>query len=1095
MIIQHKQRPLNIYRASAGSGKTHLLTGFYIKMLFLHELMPDTHPEEMKFSEILAVTFTNKATAEMKGRIIQELFILSDTPQHSHYLEDVLPQGAEPDDSAVLEAIKDKARLLLVQILNDYSQFNISTIDSFFQKIVRSFARELNVPGNYEVELDADRVLEAAVSAFLEKLDNKANPEIFKWMESFSRKRITEGSGWDFRSSLLELARNVLASETYRQHCDAIRQFTSHHTALRQYADMLADTQRKWKKKLRELGEEGLNLMNQAGWEATEFKYKGVSSVLLFGKWAEGEETQASIRFIAAADDPDTLYDKKRKTPTDAFRAGMQALMRRCVDHTTGQAWRHYCTATVIRKNFYELGILALIDQEVTNYCNEQNQMLLSSTTELLSRLIGQDDAPFIYEKTGTHIHSFMIDEFQDTSGMQWGNFKPLVSNSLSQQYQNLIVGDVKQSIYRWRGGDWNLLNSELRRYEPPLHYDDTTSLTYNWRSLPAIIDFNNDFFSRLARQLDLLLGQDSTCIQDIYADVAQKIPGERKEDGGPQGLLHIGFLTPRDEAGAPMAKPRKKDFMDEAARRLPEAVIQLQRNGFKPHEIAILCRYNRECRWAAEAMLRYKHEHPQCTAVLDIISDEALQLSARPVVQVLIGLMRHLQAPDSAILCTIARTSLLQLQGHTAQEALSIYFSLPQDRRPFMPGLAHRPLYEMAEHLIAHLPAQVIRDDAPYLQAFRDAVLEFSCMQSADLTSFLEWWDQTGCHRSIATPQGQDAIQILSVHKSKGLGMPAIVMPFASWELDIDTSHNQVIWCQPQQPPFSLRLPLPIPLGKDLGQTIFEQDYRDERQRALIDNINTVYVAFTRAREAMVLLTPKPERESTMLEFWLQDYIAYRGCLSDEYTIGSWQRRKRDKQNEKGETGEAKTPYKDHVEPLRCPAEEITINELPQITILHDPARPDVTAKQRGNYIHAVLQQIRVADQADEVIHRLYMRGEIDPQLISQHQMTQAIHRLLAMPEVKPWFAAGLQVLNETTLMDSHGDQRRPDRIIIDAMGRATVIDYKTGDPHQGYHRQVTRYMNILRQLGFTSVRGFLLYLKNSKVVEVNLGGGQQKA
>ena len=1091
-IAQDKQHPLNIYRASAGSGKTHLLTGFYLKLIFSPQLLPETHSGEMKFSEILAVTFTNKATGEMKSRIIDQLFHLSQDPLHSDYFADIAPAFAkgglsEPAElQRVSDAIRDKATRLLVQILNEYSSFNISTIDSFFQRIVRSFARELNIPGNYEVELDADRVLEAAVTNFLDKLNSKDDPHLFNWMVQFSEKRIEEGSGWDFRSSLIALAKKILGSEIYRQHSDAIRTFTSDKQRLGQYARMLDKLVRDWRTTCISLGEQGKRLLEQYGLEKTDFAWKGSGTISYFDKLRTGNPDPPSQRFIDVADQPDKLF-RRMDIPQQA-RDDFQQLMQQCIALTSGDTYENYLTALVIQSNFYELGILANIDKEMTAYCNEQNIMLLSSTTEMLSRLIDQDDAPFIYEKTGTRIHSYMIDEFQDTSGMQWGNFKPLLSNSLAQGYQNLIVGDVKQSIYRWRGGDWNLLNSEINDYEAWSHHDDSTSLTTNWRSLPAIVQFNNAFFLDLATKLDQMIG--SQHIQAIYADVEQHIAPPKQGDDKPKGYVSVSFLEPKDEAGIPIKSPHVDDFIAEASRQLPLVIIELQQKGFRPSDIVILCRRNKECSWVAEALLRYKNEHPDSPYCMDIISGEALLLSARPAIQALIHLMTHLLSPDSDILSAIAWCSIFQLDDCTPEEAIEKYFQLDASKRAFHPELAHRPLYEMTEELIALLPDQARQQDAPFLQAFRDLVLEFVQTKGSDLSAFLVWWAQTGSSKSITTPAEQDAVLIMSIHKSKGLGKPAVILPFASWDLDLNPGSSDIIWCEPQESPFKVDLSdtgtadpgtnrnilLPISLNKRLERTIFKDDYAEERERVVIDNLNTAYVAFTRAKEALIIMVPKPDKaDGTALKDRLQQYCTAQG-KPNGLILGEWPRTDTLATKDEQPSSPSPSPASGIVPPTR----------LPNITILHDPARPDITAKEKGNYIHAVMQEIRTADEASQVISDLYARGTIDATVIAEPQMQQTIARILAMPEVAPWFRHGLQVLNELTIMNTEGQRERPDRIVITPEGQAIVIDFKTGSNHPGYRRQVARYMQLLRQLGYNSVTGFLLFIKDESVVEV---------
>lgn len=1088
MIKQDKDLPLNIYRASAGSGKTHLLTGFYLKLLFVNDLLPETHQGEMKFSEVLAVTFTNKATAEMKGRIIEEIYKLATEPKKSHYWDDIAPHychGSKDSDEQTAQKIMMKAQKLLVQILNEYSSFNVSTIDSFFQKIVRSFARELNVPGSYEVELNADRVLDVALSNFLDKLDQRQNPELFEWMMSFAKNRMEEGKDWNCRKDLLDLAKRVLSSEEYRSHSEAIRNFTANKKAMTGYANMLMKVQTDWRNEMETIGKKGLDAIAAGGLALTDFSGGQKSTIYHFEKWARREVKKATETFVKWANDPSKWFKKgseHAKGLSQETTERLQAAMLKAVEHSMGEPYRKYMTAGVIRDHFYELGIMANIDRELNEYCNEQNVMLLSSTTEMLSRLIEDDDAPFIYEKTGTRIHSYMIDEFQDTSGMQWGNFMPLVSNAIAEGYQNLIVGDVKQSIYRFRGGDWNLLDSGIDSYEAGLHHDDSSSLRVNWRSRQNIVDFNNTFFPQFAQKLDARIG--STRISKIYGDVEQQIAPPNAKPDADRGKLKIEFLHPSDEEGNPIDTPNKEALIAAAQRRLPEVVIELQRNGYKASDIAILCRWNSECKWAAQALLQYKKGHPDCPWSLDIISNEALLIAARPTVQTLVSLLRHLVNPKSEIQRVMAWSSLFQLEGSTPEESLERYFGMKEEERNFHPELTHRPLYELVEELITYLPAKAVRRDRPFLQAFRDVVLEYSSKQSSDLTGFLYWWNESGSNCSISTPEGQNAILILSVHKSKGLGMPAVVMPYASWGMEPDLKKTNMIWCEPKEEPFRQGILLPIKLKKELQETIFADDFAAEREKTMIDNINAAYVAFTRAKEAMVLLCPPPSgKESTDLKDWIAEYCEEQGdaellvrgnWLNEDEQLAADEAQKVLKQRQ---TTKAAKPESEEEEPN---------HELPQISILHDPDRPDITAKERGTYIHLALQHIRTTNEARQEITNLYLRGDIDPAVIKESEMQKTVSRLLAMPEMKQWFAPEMQVLNEMGMMDADGNLLRADRVVIAPDGHVTVIDYKTGSNHRGYQRQVSGYMETLRAMGYEQVDGYLLFIKDQKIVQV---------
>ena len=1079
MITLKKEQPLNIYRASAGSGKTHLLTGFYLKQLFLLADLPGSPNTELRFSEILAVTFTNKATAEMKGRIIQELYLLSVDPQKSDYWEDVNPDGSKTPDQ-----IRKKAKDLLVQILNDYASFNISTIDSFFQKVVRSFARELNVSGNYEIEMDLDKALDATLSNFLDKLDDRKQKETFDWLVEFSEKRNEEGAGWDFREPLLKMAKKALTSEEYRNHSQRIKEFTKDKKALHAYENLLRGIRQEWKENVNRLGQDGLDTLEKYGLQIEDFSRSFPGRLAEWANYESGKIPEPTSTFIKNADNPDSWFAKKSQyakgLPAEA-EAAIKDVFTRCIDHFIGKPYRDYCTATAIARNLYELGIMANIDEELKAYCDEQNMMLLSSTNELLSRLIGPDDAPFIYEKTGTRIKSYMIDEFQDTSGMQWGNFVPLINNSLSQGYQNLIVGDVKQSIYRWRGSDWGLLDSQLNRYHPKMHFEDPDALKVNWRSLESIVNFNNQFFKAAAEKLDALAGSEQ--ITRIYRDLKQDLPKKMQEDPAtPKGLVSIEFLECTDEDGNIIDKPNADRKETEAMRRLPGQIIRLMDLGFRAKDIAILCRRKAECSKVAETLLKYKQDHPDSPYKMDIISNEALLISARPSVQTVINVMRHLQTPESDIQRMVAHTGFFQLEGYSPSEALSQFFAMASGESLFDPMLAHHPIYEMTEQIIGKLPQPVQQLDAPFLQAFRDQVLSFAGTQGSDLTSFLQWWDQSGCSQSISTPDGQDAIQILTIHKSKGLGMPAIILPYATWEMDLDTTHSEVIWCQPKEEPFAQDILLPIKLEKSLANTIFSEEYDEERLRTVIDNLNTAYVAFTRAKEAMIIMTPKPKgkTEGSMLENLLSSY-----CDLPEgenvMTVGDSRRK------EQKATTDMQTEPEESI--VTCGAELLfpeATTPLPKVKVLHSPLLPDVTAKDKGTYIHRALQEIRTLADATSAIHSLYLRGIINPDIICEEEMQQVISQLLANPQVQPWFAPELTILNEQSITDRKGNLQRLDRLVITPQGRAIVIDYKTGHYNKEYRSQVKGYMEALHQIGYTDVEGYLLFIKDGKVMKV---------
>lgn len=1070
---------LYVYRASAGSGKTHLLTGFYIKLLFQQNLSSPNLNRTAFFDEILAVTFTNKATAEMKSRIIEELKILSTDPTQSHYYEEINPKGKNKE-----EEICQKAKDILTNILNDYSNFNISTIDSFFQKIVRSFARELNIQGSYEINLDSKPIIEAAVNAFIENVGQNEDKTELEWLLSFSNDRISQGSSWDLKKELYNIAQ-VLTQEDYKIYGDEIAKFTSDKKALKDYIRQLKQIIKSGKQTLNELGEEGITLLKRYGLAPEDFAY-GFPKILL--EWQNGEMKEPGKRFISLTQEPNKWFAKKNQLqgplPLETID-DIQNHFLQCISFFE-EDYIRFQSALTISKNIYQLGILASIDKEIRQYCADECIMMLSNTTELLNRLIGTEDAPFIYEKIGTRINHFMIDEFQDTSGMQWNNFKPLLSNALSMGHKNLIVGDVKQSIYRWRGSDWGLLHSKINNYERNLRHDDNSTLRTNWRSSAEIINFNNKFFPHLSLSLENLFNaeqkEDNHDITEIYADVEQQIPSAKKKEG--EGWVKIDFVEFEE-------RPKENDKITKIAEKIPEKVIQLQQNGYEAKDIAIIARTKVICAAAVEALMRYKKEHPESPYNFNTISSEALFLTSRPVIQAIISLLQFLQNPNSEINKAVAACNYYQLSGLTADEALQRYFNGKE--MPLNPHeIRHLPIYELIEEVISILPNQD-HSDIVFVQSFKDLVLEFSSQQTPDLSAFLEWWKNTGSKKTIETPAEQNAIQIMTIHASKGLGMPAVIIPFSDWEMDIDTKKKNIIWCKPQDKILGKEnLILPISLNSQIHKTIFNNDFQAERLRIIIDNINTVYVGFTRAKSALILIGPKPKEgkgKSSKLSNYLSNFTQKENktewgmCLkpgSDPSARSSIQF--------SNNNDESKEDYN----PLDNPQGNTTNVEhekayrhktLPRLSQKLSQQSEHDAAIIRGNLIHIAMAAIIDNKSIETPIDHLYNIGLLDETIIERNEMKKLIKERVSHPSTAHWFLPGQRVLNEHNIISLNKEMKRPDRIIIDNQGNVSVIDYKTGQPHKGYRAQVKHYMHLLSQMGFSKIRGYIWYIDSNKI------------
>lgn len=1080
---------LYVYRASAGSGKTHLLTGFYIELLFRPEKTPSLGGRDLQFDEILAVTFTNKATAEMKERIVEEIFKLSHNPRESDYYRML----CEPDaDGHVMsdEVIRKRAKGILSRMLNNYSDLHISTIDSFFQQVIRSFAHELNMNGSYELELNSDRVLDHAVSEFLLGLNKDEDSETFDWMLEFNHGRFTDGSGFDAHADLLKLA-GVLTTEAYRSNCEKIKAFTSDNRQMQAYTRMLRETISNWHNDLRELGEKGVRLLQITGIGIEEFAYSG-GPFQCFEKLAAGETVQLGSRYTLWAADPANWFGKKSKAGerlSQNDKERLQGALQEVIDHLSGEPYRLMMTAKAIRKNFYQLGLLSKLERAVSDYCDRQGVKLISTTTQLLNALIGREDSPFIYEKTGTRIQSFMIDEFQDTSGMQWDNFQPLLRNSLGDENQNLIVGDVKQSIYRWRGGDWELLNTHLDAFMPWTHANDENgnTLSDNWRSDRQIIEYNNRFF-KYASERFMETDKDAPemkMVAHIYSDVAQHISADRvkmyqehkHQNDVPDGDVYFDVLT--ETAGT--------KAIAEAMERLPEAVIKLQQQGYRPGQILILCRMKRQCQQCAEALLAYKKNHPDTPYGFDIITNEALRLGNRQVIRTIISFLHAIHEPRSEYRRFVAACCWMQAHGFSMGSAIDRYSQTHEF--PDIEALQNVPLYEMVERLMGLLPETAQQQNASFLQAFRDAVLEFCTKEGPSLDAFLRWWDEHGVSKSIATPEGQDAIRIMTIHASKGLGEDAVIIPYASWLLDIDTTHPNILWCEPKEEPFGRDgLIVPVEVNSAMRDTIFYREYSEERLRAIIDSLNLAYVAFTRAKHALVIMAPAPsgsKNPTNSLERFLCEFApgfeGLKSMFGDKEEAATIDRIRTEEPELASATETADTDSEIVTELCALP------KPAPDLVIKRTNYAPDEGPVARGNTLHDALSSIRDSSDVEGPVRQLFDSGQAEAKGITLEETLDTIHQMLSRPDVARWFDPRNSVLNERNIVTVTTHTQRPDRVVFTPEGEAIVIDYKTGAEHESkHHDQVAYYMKLLRRMGFTDVKGYIWYIEPHNIVEV---------
>ena len=1069
---------LYIYRASAGSGKTFLLTGFYIELLFRNELTPSLEGRQMLFSEILAVTFTNKATAEMKERIIKELNQLWNEPRLSAYYQKI----TKPDQQGHVlsdDEIKRRAHHILTSMLEDYSNLHISTIDSFFQQVVRSFARELNVQGNYEIALDAELVLDNAVSQFLLNLDRQRDPETYQWILQFSNNRLQNGDHWNIHKELFKMAK-VIITEDYRKISEEIHQID--RPTLSQYIERIDQIKREWLLTLKHIGKECCLWLQRNNLQPEQFSGNSKSQAKVFAQWEAGE-VHFTKTLCGWAEDPTKWFKAKdplHKQISDTDKTELQNLLLQAVTHMTGESIRLYNSAKAIRQNIYQLGILSQIEHEADEYCADQGIKLISNTTQMLNALVADETAPFIYEKTGTRIQSFMIDEFQDTSGMQWQNFSPLLRDSLGYGNRNLIVGDVKQSIYRWRGSDWELLHSKLNSFLPDMQaYDENGNrLSDNWRSDRKIVEFNNAFFSYASKRFhDCEPDNDSLLeIEKIYADVKQSFKAHSdaysKKTGEPLPEGEVALETLEFDS-------KQEKYEDAVQRRLPLLVIALQQRGYKPSDILILCRKRNQCHLCAQALIDYKQSHPASPYGMDIITQEALLLSRQPVILALIAALELLHEPQSDYRRGVACICWYMLSTDNVAKAFATHFAHP-DQLQF-DQLLNLPLYETVERLIAMLPERA-KAQAGFLNAFRDKVLAFCNEEGPNLQSFLHWWHDNGKKCSVSTPTDQNAIQIMTIHQSKGLDGNAVIVPFAVDSLDFEFKDSNTIWCQPSEAPFELpHLVLPIVPKAELMESIFSEDFNAERNRCIIDNLNTAYVAFTRARHTLIMLTKKSNKPNNGLSSFLCDFFDSNEWRDRNDKITTLQ--PIDEDNASADAENIDESVNTSTEPIGFAIPDINLPLIKQT----DYIPPSDSPAARGTTLHAAFAAIHDCNDVDAPIRQLFGSGRAELQGCSMQEVLDYVHQAILNPEVQDWFAPDNIALNEQDIITQTTHTQRPDRIVLRPDGRCIIIDYKTGNERPLRHKkQVLHYVDLMKSMGFAQVEGYLWYIESGEIIKV---------
>jgi len=1047
-----------VYKSSAGSGKTFTLVKEYVRIVL-------ANPK--KYRQILAITFTNKAANEMKQRILGSLKEIAqplDYPD-SPAVKIMLPEITE-STGLNEEIISNNARQAISFILHNYTDFAVSTIDSFMHRVIRSFAFDLHIPMDFEVELDEGDLLKKMVDVLISMAGTE--DKLTRFLVEFTMTKADNEKNWNIELDIYKIAKIIL-NEDSQFYLDKLKELS-----LDDFTGIIRFLQ-KWvmtfESKVRKTGEDILNLIASKGIDSNAF-YRGQSGIVKyfeymaygrFDKWRPNSYVVTTIeedKWIsgkASAEDTAGIMEIKSEI-TASFKDLQQYF-------ETNHA--KYILYADLLNNIYPLAILNEIDKILSEYKQENSILLISEFNKRIADVVLSEPVPFIYERIGEKYRHFLIDEFQDTSVLQWQNLLPLIENALSVNNFTMVVGDGKQAIYRWRSGEveqFAKLPEIYQRGDDPQQLQleqalirnyNLKVLTSNFRSREKIISFNNRFFRMITRYLD-------KSYASIYEDVAQN-----HANGKGGGYVQLVFFDKNED---------EHTFEEFNFDKILEVINDAERRGFQRSDIAILCRSNRNASSIARILLEQG---------IPVVSAESLLLENSPEVKLVLSFIKLLINADDEVSKTevigwlsqqgkipplhtsLTNAGLFKYGGKGTENGSAFYsvlrtygFNIDQTK------LLSLPVYELCEQVIRIFGLH--EDVDAYLQFLLDAVLDVSKDPSIDVFGLMEWWEKRKEKLSIVVPEGIDAVRIMTIHKAKGLEFPLVIYPFAD---DRVKKTKNVLWVDMNDENLNALPSALISTSKSMEDTIYAEQVQEEAGKSLLDLINILYVVQTRPTDELYIITRNPPAnpgDTPSLPVIYGNFLSEEGVWENEsgsYAFGQ----KLIKKSEKAKFSDRYSldtwisrDWEDRIRISFQAPKHWNIEELDQ-------------KKKWGSLIHNILSNINSSADIQRVTLEYQRMGLIVEE--ERKNLNNEIEALLSEPMIGKYFREGLSIKNEPDIILSDGKIYRPDRVIFDG-DTTTVIDFKTGAYNQSHDDQVKRYMDILKQMSYPNVKGVLIYL-----------------
>lgn len=1029
---------LILYKASAGSGKTYTLAKAYLKIIILNPY---------DYNKILAVTFTKKATAEMKTRIIEYLSKLEKNEEQN--LKAAIIEEIKTEKGIDISDEFDKnTRIALQLILHDYSNFNISTIDSFFQSIIRSFAKELDLPIGMDVELDTDAVILQAVESMLKEY--KTDKDAFsKWIEEYVFDLIEEDKSWKIEKNISKLARQILSEEYQLLARKNNQQFDieTYKNVLKELKQFAFD----YRKKLDDLTKSVQQQIQHDHLDLSLY-FQGTRSIQSFINNAKKYEPEANS-YIQKMLEGEPVFSKS-KIKDDAIiqelESAWNAYLEPYIDAVLLHKEKHqkkYNSADIVLKNIYALALLEFINTKIKQYKADENLILISDTNQIVSLIATHEEVPFIFEKSANFLKYILIDEFQDTSSLQWNGMLPLLLEIL----QNidglvLIVGDPKQSIYRWRGGKMELIIDDIKR---DTHYhwkeENSISLQSNYRSAKEIVEFNNQFFSTVKDTIELK----NTLFKEVLADVDQKLIKKDK-----QGFVSCKWLE----------KSKDKEEDDVQLQEVLHIIQSLEKTK-KYSDFAILTRNNQH----GALVANYLQENN-----IPVVSAESLLLQNQLVIKLLVAALEYVSNPKESFYAVKLNYLYAKfLKQENIENYLQKHINTPyffQNKMPFFTTVNVQNLASIAINELLFLLIKEIALDAQtdsYLWRFQDVALKFSQTKSTEVKAFLSYWNEQKHKLSILPPDGINAVKIYTIHKSKGLQFPIVIIPYCNWSMK--PKPDSTIWLKNSESPFDKLNAFPVSMTKKMENSFFSDEYNKELEANYIDNINLLYVAFTRAEEQLYILSsaetssktePLPQNVSKLL-YNIIPQLKLENIQNDidKFSFGN--------------TNTITEKSKNTIKSVEVDA--VLYQNFKNTIQLHRNKNYN-EAQIKGNILHDILSKINQPKQLNKAV------ATTTEQDVGFY--TSATQTVMDVFQKENWFDKKWQQISERNLFFDN-ELLRADRILLSA-DECVIIDYKTGAKEKSHTTQMQKYIDAYGTIIHQKISGYLLYTDTLELQKV---------